>query len=95
MDEIALSIKTICEIAWDVELRVNGEQLKSCVAVALNYSIPSGKARTFVKSVVRLMESMRDDPRKDPVAVFSEIYPATYNQVAIEKEKAQSAIGDM
>jgi len=95
MEEVALSLKNICEIAWDINLKANGEQLNSCVKIALDYSIPSGKARTYVKSLIRLMETLKDNKNADPIAVFSEIYPNTYNEVAIEKENARTSIEGM
>jgi hypothetical protein len=95
MKEVALVLKNICEIAWDIGLKVDAEELKSCVKIALDYSIPSGKARTYVKSMIRLMEALRDNKDADPIAIFSEIYPNTYNEVATEKEAALDRIEGM
>ncbi len=92
MEEVAYHLKEICQIAWGIILEVNEHQLDTCVKIALDYSIPSGKARTYIKSLIRLMEALRADGKIDPVAVFSEIYPNTYNEVAIEKESARSGV---
>lgn len=89
MEEIALKLKEICEIAWGIGLRISPSKLNECVKVGLEHNIPSARARTYVKTVIRLMESLRSGRTEDPVADFGELYVSTFSEVAIEREEAQ------
>lgn len=93
MEEIAHRLIDISGMAWDMRLNVDDQQLNECIKIALDYSIPSSKARTYIKSLIRLMEAVRTDEKADPVAVFGEIYPNTYHEVATERENAREDIG--
>ncbi len=88
MEEIALNLKEICQIAWKIFLRVTKGQLEECVRIALERNIPSARARTYVKSLIRLMESVRNGETENPAKTFAEIYNITFNEVAIEREEA-------
>lgn len=92
MEEIAINLKEICQIAWGTKLRIDVGELRKCVKVALDHNIPSARARTYVKSVIRLMESIRAGKTDEPIEAFSDIYTATFNEVATEREEAQSEI---
>lgn len=92
MEELSENLKTICEMAWGLQMRITSVQLKNCAGIALERNIPSARARTYVKSIIRLMESIRDGQGKDPVATFAEIYNTTFAEVATEKEEAQSEV---
>ncbi len=92
MEEIGINLKEICQIAWGITLRIEVEELKKCVVVALDHNIPSARARTYVKSVIRLMESIRKGKTDKPIEAFSDIYTATFNEVATEREEAQTEL---
>lgn len=92
MEEIAINLKEICQIAWGTKLRIDVGELRKCVKVALDHNIPSARARTYVKSVIRLMESIRAGKTDEPIEAFSDIYTSTFNEVATEREEAQSEI---
>lgn len=90
MEEIAVNIKEICQIAWGIPLRIGKSQINNCVKIALEHNIPSARARTYVKSIIRLMEHLHDGKTEDPVSNFSELYTSTFSEVATEREQAQS-----
>ena len=90
MEEIAVNIKEICQIAWGIPLRIEKTQLNDCVKIALEHNIPSARARTYVKAVIRLMERLHDGKTEDPVAIFSDIYSSTFSEVATAREQAQT-----
>lgn len=92
MEEIAEKLKKICEIAWELTLRITSAQLKECVGIALKYNIPSARARTYVKSIIGLMESIRDGQTEDPISTFDKLYAITFDEVATEREEARSEI---
>lgn len=89
MEEIAEKLKIICEAAWGVQLKITLFELRKCAEIALERNIPSARARTYVKSAIRLMESIRDGKTVNPLSTFAELYTLTYNEVAIEKEEAR------
>lgn len=89
MEEIATNLKEICQIAWEIPLRVTPAQLKKCVEIALERNIPSARARTYVKSIIRLMGNIRNGRTEDAAKMFAEIYNITFNEIATEKEEAQ------
>lgn len=90
MEEIASNLKEICQIAWNGFLRVTKDQLDECVRIALERNIPSARARTYVKSIIRLMETIKNGQTQHPAKTFAEIYNVTFNEVATEKEDALS-----
>ncbi len=90
MEEIAEKLKIICEAAWGVQLKITPFELRKCAEIALERNIPSARARTYVKSAIRLMESIRDGNTVNPLSTFAELYALTYNEVATEKEEARS-----
>jgi hypothetical protein len=92
MEEIATKVKNVCQIAWGVSLRISLSELTRCVEIALEHNIPSAKARTYVKSLIRLMDNIRNGQTDNPAGRFSDIYSATFNEIAIEKEKAIAEI---
>jgi len=92
MYEVALKLKEICKFAWDAKLRINDEQLSKCVQIAIENNIPSARARTYVKSVISLMENIRDGNTTDPVNKFSELYSSTFNEIATEREHFENEI---
>jgi len=92
MEEIATKVKNVCQIAWGISLRISLSQLTQCVEIALEHNIPSAKARTYVKSLIRLMDNIRNGQTDNPVGRFSDIYSATFNEIATEKEEAISEI---
>jgi len=92
MEEIAVNIKKICQIAWSIPLRIGKSQLNNCVEIALEHNIPSARARTYVKSIIRLMQNLHDGKTDDPVSIFSELYGSTFSEVATEREQSQSEI---
>lgn len=89
MEEIAANIKEICQVAWGIPLRIEKSQLNNCVAIALEHNIPSARARTYVKAVIRLMQHLHDGKTEDPVSIFSELYGSTFSEVATEREQSQ------
>ena len=92
MEELATKLKDICQIAWDVPLRIEKAQLINCVEIALEHNIPSARARTYVKAMISLMESIYRGETEDAVSNFSELYSSTFNEVATEREQAQAEI---
>jgi hypothetical protein len=88
MEEIAMNLKEICQIGWKLLLRLTKGQLEECVRIALERNIPSARARTYVKSLIRLMESVRNGETENPAKTFAEIYTITFNEVATEREEA-------
>jgi hypothetical protein len=90
MTEIAYNIRGICNVAWNMKIRLNDDQIAECVKIAKENNIPSARARTYVKSVVSLMEQIRDGDTKNPTEQFSEIYNSTFIEVATERENFEA-----
>lgn len=90
MYEVALKLRDICQFAWDIKIKVDNEQLSKCIDVAIENNIPSARARTYVKSMINLMGSIRDGNTTDPVDQFSEFYNATFIEVATEREQFEA-----
>lgn len=86
MYEIAVNIKTISQIAWKVNLKIENHQISECVQIAEEINIPSAIARTYVKSMIKLMEEDRDGTVDDPVSRFEKIYSSTFDEIATERE---------
>lgn len=92
MEEIGNKVKRICEIAWKTSIELTPIQINQCVKVAVERPIPSARARTYVKSLIKLMVELRESRTRDPVLTFTKIYPATSLEVATEKDRAKQGM---
>jgi len=89
--EIAHKIRDIYEIAFlgGSRLEISDSQLNRCCELAHRRLMPvSARARTFVKSLIRILEAVKEDPKIDLQSRFDDIVEQTYDQVATEKEEA-------